>query len=103
MASSIPFNQIRERMEMLTADGTKLGKIKNIWIGTDPVGSSILWDEEVCSRLEVHHGFLNHRVLYIPYNAIADVSGSTVQLNIDAAAADEKEDWHHKPRWIAVA
>ena len=103
MASTIPFNQIREGMEVLTADGSKLGRVKNIWIGTDPVGSSILRDEELCSRLEVHHGFLDRQVVYIPYNAIADVSGTTIRLNIDAAAVNEKEDWHHKPRWIAVA
>ncbi len=92
--------QVRQGMQVHTADGVTLGKIREIWYGTDPTERDPRCDEEVCSRLEVHHGVLHREVLYIPYNAIADVSGTQVTLNVDAATVRE-HPWHQRPRWIA--
>ncbi len=95
MASSL-LAQVREGMEVNTADGKKVGKIDQVWIGTDPAAGSVWCDEDICSRLEVHHA-AEH--FYIPFNAIADVSGRTVTLNVDAATVHEK-GWYRRPTWI---
>ena len=65
-------------------------------MGADPRNSTERCDEEECSRLEVHRGA---SVVYIPYNAIADVGGKVVRLTMDAAAVNE-HGWHRKPLWI---
>src|SRR5687767_3572079 len=54
MAGDNILAQIHEGMRVQTADGQDVGKITQIWFGTDPSGSSALCDEELCSRLEVH-------------------------------------------------
>jgi hypothetical protein len=84
-------------MEVKTTDGKSLGKIAHVWFGDDP-GSSQRCDEEVCSRLEVH---LPRRggTRYIPYNAIAGVSGQTVSLNITEAVVHNKL-WQQRPSWL---
>src|SRR3712207_1263644 len=79
-----------------TADGQHLGKVTAVWLGTDPTAANPRCDEELCSRLEVHHGFLGHRVLYVPYSAIADVVADQVTLNVDAATVQERA-WTQKP------
>ena len=96
MASSNLLAQVREGMEVRSADVKKVGKIDQVWIGTDPAAGSVWCDEDVCSRLEVHHG---HERFYIPFNAIADVSGRTVTLNVDAVTVHEK-GWYRRPAWI---
>jgi len=47
--------QLREGMEVYTADGTKLGKISQVWFGTS-VGGSMATEEETC--FELHRGLL---------------------------------------------
>ena len=96
MADTNVIAQVRPGMELHTADGSTLGKVTEVWIGTDPMTSTAWCDEEVCSRLEVHH---RGGTLYIPYNAIAGVSGGSVTLKVDAAAVNEK-GWYRKPLWI---
>ncbi len=96
MASSNLLAQVREGMEVLSADGKKVGKIDQVWIGTDPAAGSVWCDEDICSRLEVHHAAER---FYIPFNAIAAVSGRTVTLNVDAATVHEK-GWYRQPVWI---
>jgi hypothetical protein len=88
--------QIHEGMHVKTSDGVELGKITQVWVGTDPVVSSERCDEDVCSRLEVHHGTTT---TYIPVNALATVAGKVVTLTVDAATVSEK-GWYRKPRWI---
>ncbi len=88
-------------MEVQTSDGIRLGKVKEIWYGTDPTESSSRCDEEVCSRLEVRRGFLRRDVLYIPYNAITEVLAGRVTLNVDVATLNEKA-WNQKPHWIPL-
>ena len=56
-------------------------------------------DDEVCSRVEVHRGLLRKQVLYVPYSAIAAVSGKDVVLYIDARTAGAK-GWSRKPAWL---
>jgi len=94
--------QVRKGMEVHTSDGHKLGKVAAVWYGTDPSASSSRCDEDICSRLEVHHGLLGHEVLYVPYNAIKTVASDQVQLNVDATTANE-HDWTKAPGWIAGA
>ena len=95
----ISIARIRKGMEVNTADGQKLGKVAEVWAGTDPTASNPRCDEEICSRLEVHGGgFLSRTVRYIPYNAIAVVADK-VTLNVDAATVDERA-WNAPPRWV---
>ncbi len=89
--------RIRPGMQVQGADGQPVGKVREVWVGMDPRQSSERCDEEACSRLEVQHGATT---LYVPYNAIAEVTGKTVRLSLDAAMVNEK-GWHRKPLWIA--
>ncbi len=88
--------QVHEGMEVKSADGKRLGKIRRVWYGTDPLHSTARCDEDMCSRLEVQQ---RHTTTYIPYNAIAEVSGKCVTLKVDAATVNEK-GWYRKPLWI---
>jgi hypothetical protein len=97
MANETILAQIQLRMEVRSADGIRLGQIREVWYGSDPLESGGRCDEEVCSRLEVRH---SDGTIYIPYNAIAGVSGPVVTLKLDAAAVKEK-NWYHPPGWIA--
>jgi hypothetical protein len=92
--------QIRKGMEVQTTDGQSLGKVTEVWLGTDPAAGDPKCDEEICSRLEVHRGFLGRSVLYIPYNAIGKVTADRVTLTVDAATVHERA-WTQKPRWGA--
>ena len=91
--------EVRKGMDVQTTDGVRLGKVKEIWWGSDPTTGSPRCDEDVCSRIEVRRGFLGRDVHYIPVNAIAKVSGKSVVLNVDRATVDEKL-WSFKPGWI---
>jgi hypothetical protein len=53
-SNMVDITQVRKGMEIHAADGIKLGKIAEVWVGTDPVDSTTQCDEETCSRLEVH-------------------------------------------------
>ena len=102
MASENVIAQVRKGMEVHTADGQKLGKVAEVWLGTDPTATNPRCDEEICSRLEVHQGsFFKRSVLYVPYSAIADVAAGRVTLSIDAATVNER-DWIKQPGWIAA-
>ena len=93
--------RVRKGMEVRTSDGENLGKVAEVWAGTDPTASNPRCDEELCSRVEVHGGGLFKRsVLYIPYNAIAEVGDKHVTLNIDATTVNERA-WNAPPRWVA--
>jgi len=98
MASGNLMAQVRKGMEVKSADGRSLGRIAHVWFGVDPGSSTQRCDEEVCSRLEVH---LAHRggTRYIPYSAIAGVSGKTVNLNVTEATVNDKL-WHQRPSWL---
>ncbi len=100
MASENVIARVRKGMEVHTADGQKLGKVAEIWLGTDPTATHPRCDEELCSRLEVHSGGVFKRsVRYVPYSAIANVSDH-VTLNVDDALVNER-DWTKKPSWVA--
>ena len=97
MMSESMLSHIRPGMQVQAADGTVVGTVREVWIGTDPHHSSERCDEDACSRLEVHHGTTT---LYIPYNAIAEAAGKVVRLSVDGATVNEK-GWYRRPRWIA--
>ena len=96
---AVDIAQIRKGMQVRSSDGVDLGKVAEVWLGTDPARSTDRCDEELCSRVEVHQGLLRKSVLYVPYSGIADVSGDTVTLSVDEAGA-HSPGWTHKPAWI---
>ncbi len=96
MSTESIITRIRPGMQVQAADGQPIGKVREVWIGSDPRHSSERCDEEECSRLEVQRGAAR---AYIPYNAIAEVTGK-VTLNVDAATVDERA-WNAPPRWVA--
>ena len=51
--------------------------------------------------MEVRHGLAGREVWYIPYRALASVSGTTVTLTVDAATLNATT-WRQKPPWIPV-
>ncbi len=96
---AVDLGQVRKGMHVRTSDGTDLGKVAEVWLGTDPTSASARCDEEVCSRVEVRQGLLRKQVIYIPYNAIAGVSGDTITLS--ASETDvHKPGWVQRPRWL---
>jgi hypothetical protein len=98
---AVDIGQIRKGMRVHASDGTDLGKVTEVWLGTDPKAAHARCDEEVCSRIEVHRRERLFRdvVLYVPYSAIAAVSGKDVVLYVDAQTAGAK-GWSRKPAWL---
>ncbi len=102
MASENVIAQVRSGMAVRTADGQPLGKVAQVWVGTDPTASSPRCDDESCSRIEVQRGrLLTRQVRYVPISAIADVATDHVTLKVDAAAVDDR-DWLRRPQWITA-
>jgi hypothetical protein len=97
MAMADMSTQLHKGMEVHTSDGTKLGKIAEVWYGSS-VGSTLPHEDESC--FEVHRGFLGRETLYIPCSAVAQVTNNIVTLNVDANTAHESPSWHRKPSWI---
>ena len=89
--------QLREGMEVYTADGTKLGKISQVWYGTS-VGGSMAAEEETC--FELHRGLFGRDTLYLPGHLVTEISGSTLRLSADEQMVRETPTWHRKPAWI---
>ncbi len=102
MASENVIAQVRTGMPVQTADGQPLGKVTQVWVGTDPTASSPRCDDERCSRIEVQRGrLLKRQVRYVPISAISAIAADHVTLKVDAAAVDER-DWLRKPQWITA-
>lgn len=97
MAIENVMGSIRNGMQVQTEDGRSLGTVAHVWFGTDPTGNQPC-DEDQCSRLEVHFPY-GGGACYIPYPAIAAVSGKTVQLNLTEDEFNQKT-WHRRPRWL---
>ena len=98
MAGRSIWMQIHHGMQVSTADGVRLAKVERIWYGSDPAEHAA-WDDEVCSRLEVRHGFWGHEAVYVPVRVIAAVADTGVTLVMDAATVNE-QPWTAKPKWI---
>ncbi len=47
MASENVVARVRKGMEVHTADGQKLGKVAEVWLGTDPTATHPRCDEEM--------------------------------------------------------
>jgi hypothetical protein len=94
---AVDLGQVRKGMHMRSLDGEDLGRVAEVWLGTDPTSATARCDEAVCSRIEVHRGVLRRRVLYVPYNAVAGVSGEGVILGVDRTRARR---WTTPPRWL---
>ena len=97
---AVDIGQIHKGMRVHASDGTDLGEVKAMWPGLDPTSSGVRCDEQVCSRIEVRQGKGKQaRTLYIPYNAIAGISGDVVTLGMGAKAANAK-GWARRPDWL---
>ena len=87
-------DQVREGMEVRASDGARVGKVSQMWYGSEPT-ERFAEDETV---MEVRPGFLRRGdTLYIPNRALADVSGGRVLLATDAEGAKQ---FGRKPSWI---
>ena len=92
--------QLREGQEVRSVDGQSMGKIKAIWYGSDQPGSLIsTTDEKTCFEVQ-KGGLLSKETLYLPCEAVADISGNAVTLKADADTVKATPSWHHKPAWI---
>jgi hypothetical protein len=99
---AVEIGKIRKRMRVRTSNGEVLGRVAEVWLGTDPTSATARCDEAVCSRIEVHQGLVRKRVLFVPYNAIRDVSAEGLTLGVDRATARAK-NWASPPRWLPKA
>ena len=90
--------QLHEGMEVYTSDGTKLGKISQVWYGTS-VGGLATSEEETC--LELHRGLLGRETLYLPCRIVQEVADQAVKLSVDEQTVKETPSWHQKPAWIS--
>ena len=99
MSQGSVVDQIREGMEVTTSDGEKLGKVKQIWYGSETLSSRTPGAEETC--FEVQKGLLGREKLYIPCRFVSQVSGQTVQLSADSQTARTTPSWHVKPSWVS--
>jgi hypothetical protein len=99
-------------MRVRSSDGVFLGRVAEVWCGTDPKEGGE-WDQAVCSRIEVHPAAasLLQRLarrrrpagpaLYVPCDAIAGVLGKRIELGVAARVAAER--WTREPMWIRKA
>ena len=94
--------QVRPGMAVHTADGYHLGTVAQVWARTDSTAQDPHADPDGDSRVEVYHGVVVHRVVYVPARAIAAVAAGHVTLTMDAATVDEQA-WGTEPAWIATA
>jgi hypothetical protein len=89
--------QVKRGMEVVTTDGTKLGKVGEVWFGTS-VGGPGRSDEETC--MEIQRGLLSRETIYLPCRLIAGVRGQTIELNVDEPTVRENPSWHRRPAWV---
>ena len=97
---AVDIGRVRKGMHVRSSDNADLGKVAEVWLGTDPTSASARCDEEVCSRIEVRRGLVRKQVLYIPYNAIATVGDAGVVLSVDERKA---KNWAGAPKWLPKA
>jgi hypothetical protein len=90
--------QLRDGMEVYTADGRKLGKINHVWYGTS-VGGPVTTEEETC--VELHRGLLGRETVYLPCRIISAVDATGAKLSVDEQTVKETPSWHRKPAWIS--
>ena len=90
--------QLREGMEVYSADGTKLGKISRVWYGASDSGL-VTSEEETC--VELHRGLLGREILYLPCRIISAVDANGAKLSVDEQTVKETPSWHRKPAWIS--
>ena len=94
---AVDIGRVRKGMQVRSSDNADLGKVAEVWLGTDPTSTSARCNEEVCSRIEVRRGLVRKQVLYIPYNVIATVGDAGVVLSVDESKA---KGWAGTPKWL---
>ena len=95
------FSSIREHMDVYDANGDKVGTVGKIYRPA-AVGSTASTYAEPTGRpyLKVDTGFLGlGKDLYIPADAISDVSGDRVMLSTDKDHLDAM-GWDHRPDFL---
>ncbi len=100
MSQSDVIGQVRKGMEVHSSDGEKLGKVSEVYIGSETPGSVGQVEEESC--IEVHRGLLGRQATYIPCKVIDVVTGGAVLLSVDAGTVQSNPSWHRKPSWIGT-
>jgi hypothetical protein len=108
MADTGALKQVREGAEVRTSDGTVVGKVVRVWFGSDTgerhsfgqmkddegIRSDVVPDAVV----EVDDGSTGE-TMYIPHQAVSDVSEDCVTLHVGENAV-ETSTWHEKPPWM---
>lgn len=81
---------VRDGMEVLTSDGTSLGRIRTIYHGTVPTAAFEQCDDETTP--EAHRGGLLGKgvTMYVPCRAVEGAQGGTVRLNVGMETASAK-------------
>ncbi len=90
MASAFnPMEKIRENMDVLCADGEKLGTVGDIRYGSDAGGGIGVVEPEERSFFQVKRGML-HKDLWFEPEDIREIREDQVVLTCDRAVAQER-------------
>jgi hypothetical protein len=92
---------LREGMDVYDVNGNKVGKVGKIFQPA-AVSSTASTSAELTGRpyLKVDTGFLGlGQDLYIPADALSDVSANSVTLTIEKDRIGAM-DWDHRPEWL---
>lgn len=102
--------QFEAGLPVLSGEGEPLGEVVEVWRASEPAEQLLahsIQDRQMSydQALELQQGiFLEVRPalgepLYIPWQAVREVSNGAVTLAVDDVAADASE-WDRKPSWI---
>ena len=98
MATESPIRRVREGMRMVSSDGVDLGRVGQVYHGTEPADALEACEDE--TSIEVRRESLGRETaMYVPCRAVADVIGSTVRLKLDLEAVTSG-GWVRRPEWI---
>ncbi len=98
MTDGSPISQVRVGMDVVTSDGDSLGRVTQVYSGTEPSDPLEQCEDESC--MEVHRQLLGREFVdYIPCRAIADVSEDAVRLKVGTDAAGI-QGWGSRPGWL---
>ncbi len=90
MASTFnPMEKIRENMDVLCAEGEKLGTVGDIRYGSDTSGSIRHLDPQERSFFQVKRGLL-HKDLWFEPEDVREVTEDQIILTCDKATAQER-------------
>ncbi|MDP9379429.1 MAG: PRC-barrel domain-containing protein [Chloroflexota bacterium] len=115
MASHDPsiVGQLQEGMDVLTSDGVNVGKVVQLWVGSEPAErllTSAIQERQMSYEaalankigvfLEVHPG-AGGDPMYIPWQIVDNAEGGAVHLLVTENAAEASE-WRRRPAWATA-